>query len=101
MDIEGTLHHEPMHCALYQRVRGQIAGVLGRDEFFEDGRIGHQPAQTQTGGDQLRECAKVEHVAGVIFGFERRRRQPIAVQVDEAGRIVLHDRQVMARGDAQ
>ena len=89
-----------MHGTLYERVRGQVAGVLGRDQLLEHRWIGDHPAQPQASRDELGERAQVDDVASVVLGFERRRRR-VAVQMNEACRVVLDHRQVVTGGDAQ
>src|SRR6266851_4582834 len=100
MRSDSAVRQQSMHRALHKRVRGQVAGVLGRDELFEYRRVGDQPAETQTRGDNFRECAQVDHIASVIAGLERRRRG-VVIEVNEASRIVLDNGQVVRRGDAQ
>src|SRR5439155_19080420 len=95
--LERALGQQTVHGALYERVRGQVACVLGRDEFFKHWRVGYQPAESQTSGDELGECAEMNDISGVVLGLERRRRR--AIEMNEASRVVFHNRQVIGCRD--
>jgi hypothetical protein len=85
------------HEVLIQRRGAQVRGLLAQVQALQDRRGSGGPADPQARREDLRERARVGHVAAAVERVERRQRVTLVAQ--QAVRVVLEDHELLLVGD--